>query len=276
MTIYQEPLEEPEYDEFGLARIRAELEALAQSSENSFEDTTSLPLAAIEQRTELFQPRAMEEHHLQDLRRAIKSQGSLEPLTVKRFGNLVVLIDGHHRLEAYKLEKRKNEVPVRFFTGTLDEAILESGRANSQAKLVMSVQEKQNRAWQLILLGQHSKKQIQLSVGVSDGQLGRMRRVKNELGPEAYAQDTWAAALREHKGLERDPFSEDEIDAMLEAQAQDYADRLRREFSSKLPSNPELAARALSLHFGRKLPELARALGEYVDDPDEEYDEGFF
>ena len=163
MTIHQEPLEESEYDEFGPARIRAELEALAQSSENSFEDTTTLPLSAIEQRMELFQPRAMEEQHLQDLRRAIKSQGSLEPLTVKRFGNLVVLIDGHHRLEAYKLEKYENEVPVRFFTGTLDDAILESGRANSQAKLVMSVQEKQNRAWQLILLDQHSKKQIQLS-----------------------------------------------------------------------------------------------------------------
>ena len=59
----------------------------------------------------------------------------------------------------------------------------------------------------------------------------------------------------------------------LEAQAGDYARRLRDEFSGKLIANPELAARALSLYFGRKLPMIFRELRQHIAEVDAEDDE---
>jgi len=60
----------------------------------------------------------------------------------------------------------------------------------------------------------------------------------------------------------------------IEEQAQAYADRLAKAFSTKLARNPEIAALALEYHFGRKLPDLLKELnartGEVLDDDEED------
>lgn len=43
---------------------------------------------------------------------------------------------------------------------------------------------------------------------------------------------------------------------------------MRKEFTGKLIANPELAARALNIYFGRKLPELFNELRPYISDVD--------
>ena len=47
-----------------------------------------------------------------------------------------------------------------------------------------------------------------------------------------------------------------------------YADRLSKMFGTKLPGNPEVAARALSIHFGRRLQDLANALRDHLPGPE--------
>jgi ParB-like chromosome segregation protein Spo0J len=131
----------------------------------------TLPLASIVAMPGLFQPRQEDERHISELLRAIRTRGEVEPLTVIQVGDKAVLIDGHHRLVAYGLAKATSAIPVRYFEGTLEEAVLEAGRANSKAKLPMTNRDRQNYAWRLVLIGTYSKKEIKDAAAVSDGQV---------------------------------------------------------------------------------------------------------
>ncbi|MAL38466.1 ParB/RepB/Spo0J family partition protein [Thalassospira sp.] len=236
---------------------------------------TELPVSAIHEHSELFQPRGLDERHIQELRRAIRTQGILDPITVLQVGNKAVLIDGHHRRTAYKLEKVTKPVPVQYFQGSLEEAVLEAGRANSKAKLPMITSERQNYAWRLVLLGTYSKKQVCSASGISDGQVANMRRALKALGEEAYSYDTWAEARDAFNKRERDLLDDDEMAQWIEAQANDYADRMSREFGKKLSQNTTIAARALEIHFGRRLPDLIEALGARLPDDNEDEEDDF-
>jgi ParB-like chromosome segregation protein Spo0J len=231
----------------------------------------TLPLASIVTMPALFQPRGEDERHISELVRAIKARGDVEPVTVIQVGDKAVLIDGHHRVAAYGLAKATSAIPVKYFEGTLEEAVLEAGRANSKAKLPMNNQDRQNYAWRLVLMDTYSKRQIMDAAAVSDGQVAAMRRVKKSLGNAAYEALSWWRAQREAKGIAWQEIDDDERERRLEELAQDYADRLSKEFSTKLANNPEVAARALSIHFGRRLPDLAVAMQEHL--PDAEGDE---
>jgi ParB-like chromosome segregation protein Spo0J len=233
-----------------------------------------LPTSAILQSATLFQPRQIDERHIQELKRAIGIHGDLDPLLVMQVGPHAVLLDGHHRVAAYERAKVMEPVPVRYFEGSLEDAVLEAGRANSKAKLPMTTSQRNDYAWRLVVLGSFSKRQIREASGVSDGQVGIMRRAAKLLGEAAGEPKGWLQAMKRAKGLETTMTPED-MDEILDAQARQYADRLSREFGTKLANNAELAARALEIHFGRRLPELMGALREYLpEDTEEELGEG--
>lgn len=63
--------------------------------------------------------------------------------------------------------------------------------------------------------------------------------------------------------------SEEEIEAMLQQQAANYADRMAKAFSTKLANNPSLAARVFDMYFGTKLQELVEELEQYLPEPEE-------
>lgn len=248
--------------------LLAGLRSMAASPQPA-EKPYTLPLASIVTMPGLFQPRGEDERHISELVRAIKTRGQVEPVTVMQIGGKAVLIDGHHRVVAYGLAKATSSIPVRYFEGTLEDAVLEAGRANSKAKLPMNNQDRQNYAWRLVVMGTYSKKQIMDAAAVSDGQVSVMRRVKKALGSAAYDAGSWWRAQRDAKGVASADFNEDDRERWLEEQAQHYADRLSKEFGSKLPGNPEVAARALSIHFGRRLGALVGEMRAFVPEDDE-------
>jgi ParB-like chromosome segregation protein Spo0J len=232
--------------------VKLKVKAEAQSAKKRPE---VLPLVSIVVEPRLFQPRGEDERHIQDLVRAIKTQGQVEPVTVVQVGSSAVLVDGHHRLIAYRIAKATSAVPVRYFDGTLEEAVLEAGRMNSKVKRPMSNKERQDYAWRLVLMGTtYSKRQIKDAAVVSDGQVGTMRKGMRALGDNAFEARTWWQARQKAKGLEFNPFTEDEEEQRLDELAQEYALRLSKAFDTKLPNNPDLAARAFAIHFGRHRP----------------------
>lgn len=156
---------------------------------------------------------------------------------------------------------------------TVEQAVLEAGRANSRAKLSMSTRERMNFAWRLVRMGTYSKTEITEAASVSDGQVAAMRRVLKALGDEVHDFDSWMKAKRQAEGKGNLEFSEEDIATWKEAAAQSMADRLTKALSTRMSDRPEIAARALSIHFGRRLPELYRELGSYVSDVDLEDDE---
>ncbi len=119
----------------------------------------AVTLSAITSYPALFQPREKEldEYHVADLTKAIRNHGQLDPILVLLIGSEVVLVDGHHRFEAYKRSEYKGPIPAEFFEGTLEEAILEAGNANTKVRLQMTNGERQNQAWELVRLGRTEK-----------------------------------------------------------------------------------------------------------------------
>lgn len=256
------------------AEILASLQAELEKSEPPTSLPHELPVSAIDQYPELFQPRnlRLDEHHVQELARVVKRQGNLDPVLLLAVGKRAVLIDGHHRVEAYQAARHKEPVPVCWFQGALQEAVLEAGRANSKAKLVMPTQERMNFAWRLVLLDKHSKREIVEAAGVSTGQVGNMRKVMTDLGLDAYSCRFWWEARDLHKGRSREPMTDDQREARMEELANEYADRMHKEFGRKLGDNPEVAARAIALHLGRRTGEVVWYLKDHLSE-DEWLDE---
>lgn len=226
---------------------------------------------------ELFQPRGrleVDEHHVGELERGLKVSGELDPILVKWVGAKPYLIDGHHRLEAYT-RSGKTSIRVRHFQGSVAEAILEAGRANTRARLPMMPRERQSYAWRLVLLGGYTKKGASEAAAVSQRQIAIMRDAKLKLGEDAFGCRDWWQAQQKLRGVSTDQRSEAEQEEWLEQQAEHYAARLAKEFSTKLATNPELAARALSIYFGRKLGEVVHELQAFVVEPEEDPDADF-
>jgi len=253
---------------FHPARLLAELaEKAKQPPPETLPD--HLAWSAIKILPELFQPRGVngtDEKHVQDLQRAIENHGALEPVEVIWIGSEPFLIDGHHRMIAYRQARFDGLIPVRPFKGTVEEAVLAAGAANSKAKLPMDSQTRQNYAWKLVLLGGYSKAATAKAASVSERTVANMRTAMKKLGDEAIRYDAWWKAMQAANGVAVDePFDPDAHDEWLQQQAQSYADRLARTFSTKLARNPEIAGRALSIYFGRNLPEVVVELQHHAE-----------
>ena len=199
----------------------------------------------------------------------------LTPVDVIQIGSQAVLIEGHHRMEAYRRAGITEGIPVVYFKGTIEDAVAESGRANSRAKLPMPLRERSDYAWRLVKLGRPSIRETAPAANISERQVAIMRKVAKALGDRAFSYDGWIAALQASKGIAPLTWEPAEIEARKEAQAQEYAERLSKAFYTKLTNNPEIAARALALHFGDKLDEVFRELQGYVGQRGDEEEDDF-
>ena len=258
-------------------------EALAQLREAAKSPTAAplpnvLRVAAIRRVPEVFQPRGetLAEHHVQTLVKAIRNQGALDPVLVIQLGGSAYLIDGHHRVEAYELAGFRDPVPVEYFLGPLDDAILEAGRTNSKAKLPMTPQERQNFAWRLVRMGGYSKRRVREAASVSDGLVATMRRAQTQLGERADEYPEWWRARNVAKGLDAADWTDDEREVWKKERASALAEKLAKAWGSKPIQQWEVAAMALEYYFGRRLPELVRELQDLMPEVgDDEEDYGF-
>lgn len=242
------------------------LRQLTEQFTGSITGAPELHLQDIETVPELFQPRGgISERHVSELVKAIKAVGALDPVTVMVIGSRTILIDGHHRIEAYGAAQWAAPVPVRYFEGTPEEAVLVAGEANSKAKLPMDNTDRQNFAWRLVLIERHSKSEVSKASGISEAQVAIMRRAKKTLGERAGDFSSWFRARLAANGrdLVIDPNEKEE---WMQQVADRYADELTKNFSTKLALNPEIAAMALASYFGRKLPEVVGFLREHLSE----------
>lgn len=239
-------------------------EPRAQVAELALDDITLMP--------DLFQPRDISDKHITDLTRAIKQFSKVEPVTVLISGDKAVLVDGHHRIEAYRRAGVTTGIPVRYFEGTPEEAVLEAGRANSQAKLTMTARERQDFAWRLVQLGGHSKAAIVRAAGISSGQIAIMRRARKTLGTKAFDYSSWWRA-REAAAGHPDEMSEEDRENWKQELAERYADSLAKHFSTKLGRHADVAAMALAIYFGKRLPEIVSELRSFLPEDDADDDQ---
>jgi len=169
-------------------------------------------------------------------------------------------------MAAYALAGVSQPIPVEYFEGSPQEAVLAAGRENAKAKLPMTSRERQNFAWRLTVMDGYSKSMIQTAACVSDGQVANMRRVRKALGDQAGAYKSWWQALSAARGRERFDMDEDALEVWKQEQAEGYAEKIAKACGPKLPNNPEIAALALERYFGRRLEDLVSELLGYMSE----------
>lgn len=235
----------------------------------------ALPLSHINCIPEVFQPRGMygtDHRHVKTLRNALKNGGKLAPVLIFWVAGEAYLLDGHHRLEAYRLERKTASVPVTTFAGTLAQALVRSTRANSLDKLPMSHSQKMDRAWMLVRLGKLSKSAIADATTASVRTVARMRNTLKQLGAEASEYTHWWQADAAAKGHKYD-MSEEHVDQL----AEEFAQRMTKAFGSKLTKTPDLAALVFEKHFGRRFEDVLRSMkrlsSDFNDDEEEVEDD---
>jgi len=242
-----------------------------------------LPLESIELIPKVFQHREdsqwASEDHISTLAKSMKNSTKaatkhpLEPLTVFWVGNGWVLIDGHHRYEAYRLIAYVDLVPVTVFSGTLDQAIGQALRGNSKDKLAMSKSEKTNAAWRLVISTSLSLNRLVEASTISKPTIALMRKVMRHLreaNPHVFLDElTWRDALRQYQGKEDEEFVPDP--EWRNKRVAEVAQTLSDTFGGEFKRKPELFWEAVRKYNSNLTDHFLRMHG--VDPEDYHVDE---
>jgi len=226
-----------------------------------------LRLDEITTRTELFQPRKfhgglneLDTRHVKALAKQIGYTGELEPILVIRIGGEWIVVDGHHRVEAYRKRAWTKPIRCEWFSGSARAAADASVRRNSQIKLKIHNQDRYEQAWRRVVMSDPetrtgwSKSEIVKLCGVSDGLVGKMRKVQalykrnDDLGTQfreklsgRLEQVRWGEAHLTFLGVEQQEYD-------FEKEAAKLAKRLQAKMDDRLSKDPALTARALAIY----------------------------
>lgn len=142
------------------------------------------------------------ERHIADLALKLTDGRELEPLLVARIGGSLYLIDGHHRMNAYRSEGRQS-VPVRVREATEAEALLVSKVVNCDGvKLPMHPEQHREAAWQYLAL-LTNRGRSELPAGASLRSIGRAFGV---------GKDTIGSMLRKLPAVSASDYGPDAVD----------------------------------------------------------------
>jgi hypothetical protein len=189
----------------------ADLEAaIKKTAAGDAPSPVELPLKHIRVADAVFQWRlsnedvAAKEAHVHTLVRALQDKDPLDPLLVFPVGKQAYVIDGHHRLAAYRAVKWSGPVPVRAFKGALDAARIAALRSNVKDKLPMTRDEKMEAAWRLVKAGNLPVLKIKEATTISRSHIYNMQTVLQKLAEkdEDATNLSWKRArweLREEK-----------------------------------------------------------------------------
>lgn len=214
----------------------------------------------------VFQHRDPSEHqsrwHIRQLAKTPKDNRMLAPILVWWAGTGWVVVDGHHRLEAYRAASWGNEeIAVSCLTGTLEEALLEGAKANCRPTLQMDKRERLNAAWRLTLLAESSKAQLAEAAGVATSTIGGMRKVAKRLrenDSEAdFSELSWHRALGLARGATQDDADLEEEQAK---KAQEMANTLLGAFGKLSYRKKETFAMALSIYDSQLVREVVNQI----------------
>lgn len=214
----------------------AELAKLDEDGPPLSSKPKALKLSDLVEKEDVLQPRTSSlmyarrrsQGHVKTLVEAVTRTGkALDPILIGSFGKQWVVLDGHHRLEAYKAAKWKGPVPVKVADlrgrgiDRVKEAMVLSAKSNVKDKLAMSPQDKLDAGWRFTVLNPTlSKREVAEITTLSTSTVGKMRVVRKKLGEsesdEEMAGLPWWIAQQRSQGTERKDRKEDHWKAQEE------------------------------------------------------------
>ncbi|WP_082552692.1 ParB N-terminal domain-containing protein [Methylobacterium sp. Leaf456] len=184
------------------------------------------------------------EEHARELIRTVRAVGgALAPVLVVPIGEKFYLVDGHHRIIAYRSMEWIRSVPVEYFEGSLYEAKLEALNRNVKSQLPLSTSEKSEAAWELVRDNKLAVRVISKQTSISERTVKSMRKAVKTLGAEAASEITWAEARR------RDWKSDEDYDpdAAKREKAERVAAAILRNTGVSIRRDPRILADALEI-----------------------------
>lgn len=218
------------------------------------EDPAALPLDALHTCRAVFQFRDVagqplrSADHVQALRAALKEQrGSmdepmLDPIDVRWTAGRWVVIDGHHRLEAYRETAVSYPVAVRVLQVPLAEAVTGALKENKKARLSMTKVERLEAAWRMVNLpSRPTQEAIATVCGIS------LRTIKSMCGKQRELREGGddPAALTWTDVKDRGRAPREWTDEEVERQADQWALALRKALGPTAAHSPDIVYRAL-------------------------------
>ncbi|MCE1237093.1 MAG: ParB/RepB/Spo0J family partition protein [Hyphomicrobiales bacterium] len=256
--------DEPSLDALTFAEAYALLESALKAAHGapSRETLPTLPKALHHSRLKivpaLFQPRIEKEDrdHVAELHSALIESGKLDAVKVFPIGDDVYLIDGHHRVAAYREAEEAREsdgmIPVSYLTSRiLDDAIAYAAKENAKARKRLERWELSAWTWEIVKSETRlSKACIAKLTGTSEATIGRMRPIFRRI-KEATATDprstigwerwSWPSAMKWDK--DHIPPTMDD-DAETKALQRLYA-KFSKAFGPLISKSPERIFRAI-------------------------------
>jgi hypothetical protein len=237
--------------------------ALIGTDETGKVPVEDVPLHKLEIEPALFQHRPVSDDHVEELQRLLKVYGDLEPVTIIRTGNRMVLVEGHHRRAGYWRSKRKT-IPARCFGGTVEETVAKSFQDNGTVRNPITSAQRSNFAWRCVKLGicGTQLEYVRLT-GVGERTIRSMYKALEILGSAALKEDSWFKAAQK-AGLSR----AGEFDEM--AIVESMKSGLRKAFKPTWARQHEAMCKALLEVLGREAkPIVALMAKEVLSDEDE-------
>jgi hypothetical protein len=201
--------------------------------------------------------------HVATLAKSLKASKNtdFDAITVLRVGTRLIVIDGHHRLAAYRQVKRP-DIPVQEFPGCPRDAAIEAGRENKKDRLPMGPTDRSERAWVLVCMEEFSKTEIEAGSGASEGTVAKMRKKFKALKAEGKEiPPTWAEVLRGK--WEEDP--DREVSSAVRKMTQALTQAIGPSKTFKNPSKVNMLGDALIEWSDRHARTIALHLVESLD-----------
>lgn len=261
------------------------LKILEQSRCEPIQPPTALLHSEIRLLPEVFQPRTLlgsevSEVHVLDLVKAIGIQpsGILDPIAVWWSGDGWILVDGHHRYEAYRrayMEKKALGallVPVVVIAGGVAEALGASIAENGKARLMMGKKDRLDMAWRLVCAGERNRNKIAPRCGVSPGSvqsmMNRLREILEE-NPGTALEDLAAISWDDARNFGKPLRKVD--DEWAKKVAGQWARQLGKTFGDKLATNPSLLLDALCVYSENMTMQLYERMKDRFEGIDDGY-----
>lgn len=212
--------------------------------------------------------------HLASLIKTLRNIGNLDPILVwdmSQNGKRFTLLDGRHRLGAYRAEYYATRRPDRFIPaivirGNRCDADIAALSSNSKECLPLTPRERLNAAWTLVRRHRKkiSKKALSKASGVSVPTVSRMRRVLAQFDlAEAIPEGNWLVDRNFGREVNWSPPSSEEQEQKILALSQSIKDSL----NANRPLRIEDIAEALSRSFpNHHLQQMVDYLGLGPDD----------
>lgn len=235
--------------------------------------------------TDAFQFRSFDyDHgHVSALVDAINRGDELDQMVVWRDPDDAELyvLSGHHRLKAYRQTGRTAALRVQLFEGTFKDAQMQAFASNRKVVLNQTSEERQDGAWRLVCevtdkgAYVYSVAETAKAAGICKSQVSNMRKVRATLTQMDEAlPKSWLAARLAAKGRDQfDSLTDDDRNALLEAQIAALDAKIGNALTEAGHRSPEALGHLLSRRLGRRghvVASFCHSVGVFDDDEEED------